>query len=236
MSGNVGEVPHIFLFSSVVKSELEIVVESELDTLGFDLVDLRRHGSRARPVVEVRIDRRDGERVTVDDCAKVSRAIERLVGEQTELQVSSPGTDRPLKTEKDWRRFVGRRAVVKSAALGGRKEVEIAEVNGTGDDVVVTLREPSDGAGSKAAKTGDRGMGSAATGSKAANAGDHGVGRAATGSEAANAGDRGVGSAPTGAPSREAAKAREYQVPLSAIDEARLTFHWDRGVTDGRFR
>jgi ribosome maturation factor RimP len=124
-----------------VKSELEIVVESELDALGFDLVDLRKHGSRARPVVEIRIDRRDGSRVTVDDCARVSRAIEHVVGEQTELQVSSPGADRPLKSEKDWRRFVGRRAVVKSAALGGRKEVDIAGVDGSGEDFVVTLRD-----------------------------------------------------------------------------------------------
>jgi ribosome maturation factor RimP len=168
MSGNVGEVPHIFLFSSVVKSELEIVVEGALDGLGFDLVDLRRHGSRARPAIEIRIDRRDGERVTVEDCARVSRVIEPLVGEQTELQVSSPGADRPLKTERDWRRFVGRRALVKSAAFGGRKEVEIVAV----DDGVVTLRDG----------------------------------------------------------------ATEYRVALSTIDEARLTFNWDRGVTDGRLR
>ena len=168
MSGNVGEVPHIFLFSSVVKSELEIVVEGALDGLGFDLVDLRRHGSRARPAVEIRIDRRDGQRVTVEDCARVSRVIEPLVGEQTELQVSSPGADRPLKTEQDWRRFVGRRALVKSAAFGGRKEVEIVAV----DDGVVTLRDG----------------------------------------------------------------ATEYRVALSTIDEARLTFNWDRGVTDGRLR
>src|SRR5215472_3461150 len=137
---NVGEVPHIFLFSSVVKSELESVVEAGLDALGFDLVDLRRHGSRARPVVEVRIDRRDGQRVTVDDCARVSRAIEPLVGELTELQVSSPGADRPLKSEKDWRRFVGQRALVKSSVLGGRREVEIVGCAGEHEGFVVTLR------------------------------------------------------------------------------------------------
>jgi ribosome maturation factor RimP len=172
MSGNVGEVPHIFLFSSVVKSELEIVVEGALDGLGFDLVDLRRQGSRARPAIEIRIDRRDGQRVTVEDCARVSRVIEPLVGEQTELQVSSPGADRPLKTEQDWRRFVGRRALIKSAAFGGRKEVEIVGVEGAGDDFVIKLREG----------------------------------------------------------------ASEYELRLPAIVEARLTFNWDRGVTDGRLR
>ena len=145
---NVGEVPHIFLFSWVVKSELEAVVESRLDALGFDLVDVRRGGSRARPLVEVRIDRRDGERVTVEDCARASRGLEEwfdapehsaLLGERYELQVSSPGMDRPLKKARDWERFVGRRATVKSAALGGRREVEILGV----EDSVVVVAEGS---------------------------------------------------------------------------------------------
>ncbi|HWZ60023.1 MAG TPA: ribosome maturation factor RimP [Gemmatimonadaceae bacterium] len=137
---NVGEVPHIFLFSWVVKSELEVVVESRLDELGFDLVDVRRGGSRSRPIVEIRIDRRDGEKVTVADCARVSRGLEEwfdapghtaLLGDRYELQVSSPGMDRPLKTARDWQRFIGRRATVKSTALSGRKEVEIVGIEGT---------------------------------------------------------------------------------------------------------
>ena len=147
---NVGEVPHIFLFSWVVKSELEVVVESRLDELGYDLVDVRRGGSRSRPIVEVRIDRRDGEKVTVEDCARASRGLEEwfdapehaaLLGERYELQVSSPGMDRPLKTARDWRRFVGRRATVKSAVLGGRKEVEIIDVTGDDADAIVVVAE-----------------------------------------------------------------------------------------------
>ena len=55
---------------------LEDIVISELDALAFDLVELRRGGTKSRPVFDVRIDRRDGSKVTVDDCAKASRAIE----------------------------------------------------------------------------------------------------------------------------------------------------------------
>jgi ribosome maturation factor RimP len=132
-----------------VKSELEVVVEARLDELGYDLVDVRRGGSRSRPIVEVRIDRRDGETVTVDDCARASRGLEAwfdapehaaLLGERYELQVSSPGMDRPLKTVRDWQRFVGRRATVKSAVLGGRKEVEIV---GVIDDGTIVVAEGS---------------------------------------------------------------------------------------------
>ncbi|MEO7997588.1 MAG: ribosome maturation factor RimP, partial [Gemmatimonadaceae bacterium] len=111
---------------------IEPIVVQELDSMGFDLVELRRGGSRARPVWEVRIDRRDGTKVSIEDCTRASRALEArlesaaLVGEQYVLEVSSPGADRPLKTAADWKRFVGRQASVTSAALaGGKQEVEI---------------------------------------------------------------------------------------------------------------
>ena len=77
-----------------MSDELEHVVVKGLDEIGYDLVELRKGGSRSRPVLEVRIDRRDGEKVTVDDCARASRALEAqletgaLVAERYVLQVS----------------------------------------------------------------------------------------------------------------------------------------------------
>ena len=125
---------------------LEIIVGTELDALDFELVELRRGGTKGRPVFDVRIDRRDGEKVSVEDCARASRAIEArldadaaVAGDRYVLQVSSPGAERPLKTVRDWQRFVGRRANVSSAALGGRQEVEIVAVEGEpgGESAVV---------------------------------------------------------------------------------------------------
>ncbi len=125
---------------------LEILARQELDRLGFDLVEVRRGGSRSRPTLELRIDRRDGEKVTVGDCAVASRAVEarldgeQVIGERYTLEVSSPGADRPLKTAADWRRFVGRRAKVLSEALHGREEVEILGVEGDpGAESIVVL-------------------------------------------------------------------------------------------------
>ena len=57
-----------------MRESLEPVVVHELDALHFDLVELRRGGSRTRPVYEVRIDRRDGSKVTTEDCARASRS------------------------------------------------------------------------------------------------------------------------------------------------------------------
>jgi ribosome maturation factor RimP len=124
---------------------LEHVVTQELDAVGYDLVELRKGGTRSRPVLEVRIDRRDGERVTVDDCARASRVIEArldtgdLVAERYVLQVSSPG-ERPLRTPEEWRRFVGRWANVLAPDFGGRVEGEILSVDDGEAGTAVVLR------------------------------------------------------------------------------------------------
>jgi ribosome maturation factor RimP len=126
---------------------LEHVVTQGLDDAGFDLVELRKGGTKSRPVLEVRIDRRDGEKVTVDDCARASRALEArldtgdLVAERYVLQVSSPG-ERPLRTPAEWRRFVGRWASVLAPDFGGRLEGEIIAIEQAEDSegAAVTLR------------------------------------------------------------------------------------------------
>lgn len=128
-----------------MNEELEHVVTKELDAVGYDLVELRKGGTRSRPLLEVRIDRRDGEKVTVEDCARASRALEGrldagdLVAERYVLQVSSPG-ERPLRTPDEWRRFVGRWANVLAPEFGGRWEGEILSVDDAADGTSVVLR------------------------------------------------------------------------------------------------
>jgi ribosome maturation factor RimP len=128
-----------------MSDQLERVVTEGLDEAGFDLVELRKAGTRTRPVLEVRIDRRDGEKVTVEDCARASRALEarldmgELVAERYVLQVSSPG-ERPLRTPAEWTRFVGRWASVLAPDFGGRIEGEILSLDEVEGGTAVTLR------------------------------------------------------------------------------------------------
>jgi ribosome maturation factor RimP len=127
---------------------LPLVTET-LDALGYDLVELRLGGSRGRPTLDVRIDRRDGARVSVGDCERASRALEArleasgdLLPDRYVLEVSSPGVERPLLRAADWRRFTGSRAKVLSSALGGRVEVEIVGVEGEPGAEVALVRTP----------------------------------------------------------------------------------------------
>ena len=131
-----------------VSPTLEAIVREEVERLGYELFELRAAGTKNRPVVDVRIDRADGEKVTVEDCAKASRAIEArldqgdVVAERYRLEVSSPGMERPLRHARDWRRFVGRRASVTAPALrGGKAEVEIVAVEGDAGSEVAVVRD-----------------------------------------------------------------------------------------------
>ena len=132
-----GRLPTFFYSLSLPRDNmsgtLEDVVLQELEGIGFDLVELRQGGTRSRPVLEVRIDRRDGQKVTVDDCAVASRTLEArldggsLVNEHYVLRVSSPG-ERPLRTPTEWTRFKGRWASVLAPDFGGRFDAEIVDV------------------------------------------------------------------------------------------------------------
>ncbi len=135
---------------------LESLVASEIKPLGLELFELKVGGSGGRPVIDVRVEREDGEQVTVDNCAAASRAIEARLdaddfgGKRYVLEVSSPGIERPLRNAKDWRKFVGSTAVVTTNVVGdpaGRRtdEVEIAGVDGdAGREVVIVRNERGD--------------------------------------------------------------------------------------------
>ena len=121
-------------------------LETRIEELGFELVELERTGSKSRPILRVRIDRPDsgpGSGVTVDDCARVSRALEAyldegvVAGGRYTLEVSSPGVERPLVRERDFERFRGQRVAVKGyAPLRGkdkRVEGELVGLEGAGE-------------------------------------------------------------------------------------------------------
>src|SRR3954463_517232 len=144
---DVGEFPHIFFPSPPMSADALLVpIRDHVAGLGFELVDLRRTGTLQRPILQVRVDRPDsrpGQGITADDCAGISRSLERflesraMVGPRYVLGVSSPGLNRPLRWPEHWRRFSGRQARVGGVGLRGRQRVEILAVP---DDERVIVR------------------------------------------------------------------------------------------------
>lgn len=97
------------------------LVETTLNGLGYELVDLEKSG---RGLMRVYLDKPEG--ISLDDCELVSNQLTRVFMVEgidfDRLEVSSPGLDRPLKKEADFARFGGQKAQLKlRMPLGGRK-------------------------------------------------------------------------------------------------------------------
>jgi ribosome maturation factor RimP len=110
-------------FFFMLTESLVEAFRTRLEALGFDLADLRIGGTPNRPLVQVRIDC-PPRNVTVEDCSRVSRALEQWLdasgplGNRYVLEVSSPGIERPVRWHRHWVQFVGRDVKVKLAGLG----------------------------------------------------------------------------------------------------------------------
>jgi ribosome maturation factor RimP len=98
------------------EAELDKLIEPELALLGFECVKLEVAGGAKSPVLRIFIDKPGG--VTVGECSFVSRTIALLLERADPfpgrylLEVSSPGSNRPLVKEEHYQRFAGKEARV----------------------------------------------------------------------------------------------------------------------------
>lgn len=99
-----------------VTESIEELVTPITEENRLELVDVEYKKEGKNWFLRIFIDKEGG--VTVDDCTRVSREIEDLIDVEEVvptsyvLEVSSPGLERPLKKEKDFLRFKGKRAHV----------------------------------------------------------------------------------------------------------------------------
>jgi ribosome maturation factor RimP len=84
-------------------------------------------------LVRVFIDHPDG--VTLELCERVTHALPE-VRERFALEVSSPGTDRPLTKPAHFNRFLGRRARVRTRDAHGGRRSFTGELVGASDDAI----------------------------------------------------------------------------------------------------
>jgi ribosome maturation factor RimP len=93
------------------KTQISQLLSGPLSDEGFDLIEIKLARFRKSSRLQVFID--SDNRVTIDDCARLSKMIENIIDDANifiygyTIEVSSPGLERPLYTAKDFRRRVG---------------------------------------------------------------------------------------------------------------------------------
>jgi len=101
---------------------LRTIVEPTLTDMGYELVRVTVQGE-PRQTVQIMAERADGVGMTVEDCADISRAVSALLDVEDpiagayNLEVSSPGIDRPLTRPKDFNTWAGFDAKVEAKGL-----------------------------------------------------------------------------------------------------------------------
>jgi ribosome maturation factor RimP len=110
-----------------IKTKVEEIVRPLAESLGYEYIDTDFAKQGKDWVLTIFIDSPNG--IGVEDCEKVSRAIDPLLDEkdfieqQYYLCVSSIGLDRPLKTERDFERNMGKCVDIKLyKPMDGKKE------------------------------------------------------------------------------------------------------------------
>ena len=103
--------------------DLETLIEKLVTQLGYELVDFETVNSGQ--ILRVYIDK--GDLISIEDCSKVSNHVNNVLSVETDfdyerLEVSSPGLDRVIKKIKDFDRFKGQQAKIKTRfAIENRK-------------------------------------------------------------------------------------------------------------------
>ena len=101
------------------RHHLQDRLEPLINQMGFDVVRIITIGN-VNPTLQIMIERKDRENIVVDDCAAVSRAVSALMDEKDpiagryNLEVSSPGLDRPLTALENFVRFAGFEAKIET--------------------------------------------------------------------------------------------------------------------------
>jgi ribosome maturation factor RimP len=137
---------------SPVIQRVDAMIRPAIEGLGFDLVRIRLHAQRGTQVLQIMAEPQgDSREMTVQDCAQVSRHVSAILDVEDpiagayNLEVSSPGIDRPLLDAADFARYTGDEASVEMEwPVEGRKRFKGEIVAVEGNEVRLKLDEKNE--------------------------------------------------------------------------------------------
>ena len=121
------------------------LVKPIIEANGMELVEVEYKKLYGTPTLIVYIDKEGG--VSLDDCEKIHRLIDEpldeldpTAGAAYNLNVSSPGLDRPLKRERDYIKNIGKSIDISLyEPIGGKKKFTCTLVSYDSDNIVADI-------------------------------------------------------------------------------------------------
>ena len=123
-------------------TQLWDLLEPVVTGLGYELVEIEYQPNPKHGVLRIFIDQPDG--IQLDDCQEVSNQVSALLDVEDpipghyNLEVSSPGLDRPLNKVEDFERFTGEMVKIKTGmAIDGQRNFKGLLRGIEGDDITI---------------------------------------------------------------------------------------------------
>ena len=122
------------------------IIAPVIEDMGYEVVRVRLMSGK-ETILQIMAQKPDGT-IEVDDCAEISTAVSAVLDvedpilDQYNLEVSSPGIDRPLTRLKDFAQWEGFEAKIETDELiDGRRRFKGPLAGVEGDEVLITIAE-----------------------------------------------------------------------------------------------
>ena len=123
-------------------------IEPSLDALGYAIVLVKLADSAKRKTLTIMAERKDDQNMSFDDCTEISRTVSALLDVEDpitsayNLEVCSPGVDRPLTKLADYTRFTGLEIKCETIfPVDGRKRFRGIVKNVENDKILLAMPE-----------------------------------------------------------------------------------------------
>ena len=132
---------------STIIDTITDMIKDPLEEMGLWVVRVRMMGGDEATILQIMIDRLDGSLVDVKNCENASHMISALMDVEDpitnayDLEVSTPGIDRPLVRAQDWTKYVGHltKAELRNSTAEGRRRFKGTIVSFENDIIVLEL-------------------------------------------------------------------------------------------------
>ncbi len=122
-------------------TSVEEAIVAVVEGLNYDLYNVKYFTAGGKTTLRIFADTDEG--ISMDECAKISHAVSEVLDEKEfgnkeyTLEVSSPGLDRPLENQRDYRRFVGKEVQVRFENDKGKAKKFSGTVLDAGEESVL---------------------------------------------------------------------------------------------------
>jgi ribosome maturation factor RimP len=126
------------------------LIEEAVGSLGYEIVRVKSFHLGRSKTLQVMIDKQNGEDIVIDDCEAVSRRIstlldvEDVIQDRYNLEVSSPGLNRPLTRLKDFENNIAKVAkITLFEAVESRRKFFASITAVEGEKISLEIKDPT---------------------------------------------------------------------------------------------